>query len=519
VTLKPDEKQFITLEEILSSFDFPSTENILTPLGLFPELFERVSKSEVFTDPKDWVDVTFDAEPDVIMAAFRAEEPQTQEELTAFVNRYFSRQKLNGVTVAANSKLKSNSLLNNIEALWPKFRREAHGVPSRQSSVLELPHDYIVPGGRFSEIYYWDSYFAMLGFVDRDPETIQNMVDNFAHLIRRFGYVPNGNRTYYLGRSQPPFFHCLVSLLYADDAAMGYSKYLTEMLIEYAFWVEVSIGQGRSLVFDDGYRLSRYFDPNNAPREESYIFDLETEQAASDTHATLFTDIRAAAESGWDFTSRWFGDDMAMHAIRTTSVLPVDLNAILYSLEGAIAAGAARKGYNELVADFSARTKSRQEAINKYFWNSDVGFFCDYDLKSDKVRSSVTAAGLFPLFFGCASEEQASHVAEITEKQLLQRGGLVTSTVRASHQWDWPNGWAPLQWVAIQGLRRYGHTRLASEIRERWLNTVQTSFNETGKFYEKYNVIDSVVAVGGEYDTQEGFGWTNGVTAALLREE
>jgi alpha,alpha-trehalase len=274
------------------------------------------------------------------------------------------------------------------------------------------------------------------------------------------------------------------------------------------------------LRFEGRYQLSRYFDPNNEPREESYIFDLATQEGASETHTTLFTDIRAAAESGWDFSSRWFGDDLAMHAIRTTSVLPVDLNAILYGVECAIAAGASRQGNNQLADDFTAKAKIRQKAITAYFWNNDAGFFCDYDLETDKVRSSVTAAGLFPLFFGCANDKQAKQVAEGTEKQLLQRGGLVTSTKRdTQHQWDWPNGWAPLQWVAIQGLRRYGYLDLASEIKFRWLKTVQNSFDETGKFFEKYNVIDSIVARGGEYDTQEGFGWTNGVTAALLREE
>ena len=491
----------------------------LTPLELFPGLFERVSEAKIFEDPKEWVDVTFEEEPKVILEAYEKENPDTRDALKKFVQKYFSRPTQLKADGNSQSLTKPQSLTDHIDTLWGQFRRGAHTTSNIRSSVIELPHDYIVAGGRFDEMYYWDGYFAMLGFVDKDPSMIENMANNFAYLIQRYGYVPNGNRSYYLGRSQPPFFHCLISLLYPRDHAEGYARYTKELQAEYAFWMDMDVNRGRCVKIQDEIYLNRYFDKYNTPREESYLFDLETPKGTDGLNADLFRHIRAAAESGWDFSSRWFGADLDMCSMRTTTILPIDLNAILYGLECAISSGAEYKNNQPLAHEFRERARVRYEAINTFFWNESSGFFCDYDLKNRRVRSAITCAGFFPLFFRCASAEQAASIAEVAERELLQPGGLVATTKETEHQWDWPNGWAPLHWIAIQGLRKYGHEKLANEIKKRWLDTVQARFDKTGKFYEKYNVIDDALAGGGEYVGQEGFSWTNGVTAALLRED
>jgi len=519
MTFKPSKKRPTVSPEP----DRPSRGRVenasLTPLELFPGLFERVSEAMIFEDPKEWVDVTFEEDPKVILDAYEKENPETWEALKNFVYKYFSRSTQAETDETPKSLITPQSLIDHIDTLWGQLTRSAHTASNIRSSVIELPHDYIVAGGRFDEMYYWDGYFAMLGFVDKNPNMIENMANNFAYLIQQYGYVPNGNRSYYLGRSQPPFFHCLTSLLSPGDHAKGYARYIRELHAEYAFWMHKDVNRGRCVKIKDGIYLNRYFDKYNTPREESYLFDLEAPKGADGLNADLFRHIRAAAESGWDFSSRWFGADLNMCSMRTTTILPVDLNAILYGLECAIASGEEYKNNERLAREFKERARVRYEAINAFFWNDSVGFFCDYDLKKCRVRSAITCAGFFPLFFGCASAEQADSVAEVAERELLQRGGLVATTKQTEHQWDWPNGWAPLHWIAIQGLRRYGHEKLANEIKKRWLNTVQARFDKTGKFYEKYNVIDDALAGGGEYVGQEGFGWTNGVTAALLREE
>ena len=155
--------------------------------------------------------------------------------------------------------------------------------------------------------------------------------------------------------------------------------------------------------------------------------------------------------------------------------------------------------------------------MRRHLWDDERGVFADYLWREDRRSGALTAATLAPLFFGLATEPQARRVAAAVRAQLLWPGGLVTSTVTSGQQWDAPNGWAPLQWLAIEGLNRYGETALAETIAERWMTKVITAYRATGKLVEKYNVADTLVeAGGGEYPTQDGFGWTNGVLRRLL---
>jgi alpha,alpha-trehalase len=414
---------------------------------------------------------------------------------------------------------------SHIDTLWSELTRlpeETHP----HSSLLALPEPYVVPGGRFDEIYYWDSYFTMLGLQEsgRD-DLVLGMVRNFASLIDRYGHVPNGNRSYYLSRSQPPFFAAMVELVAesAADPRAVYKEFLPALSREYDFWMAgadtLTPGSAyrRVVRLADGTVLNRYWDDRDVPREEAYHEDVLTAERAERPPADVYRDLRAGAESGWDFSSRWLADERSLATIRTTALVPVDLNSVMVQLETTLARAHAIAGDAEKAAEFRDRAEKRKAALRRFFWNDERGLFADYLWREGRTSDQVTAAALTPLYFGIATPKQARRVAALVRARLLQPGGLVTSTVTSGEQWDAPNGWAPLQWMAIQGLNAYGETDLAAAIAERWMAKVIGVYEETGRLMEKYDVIDAtLVTGGGEYPNQDGFGWTNGVLRKLL---
>jgi alpha,alpha-trehalase len=415
----------------------------------------------------------------------------------------------------------SKSVAENIRNLWPMLTRDSS---IEVSSLINLPNRYIVPGGRFREIYYWDSYFTMLGLrEDGRVDLIEDMVSNFAYLINTVGHIPNGNRQYYISRSQPPFFALMVQLL-ADtkkDESI-YIKYQNELEKEYAFWMEGAeeLNKGicikRVACMPDGTILNRYFDARSTPREESYAEDVHIGKSSTASVELVYTNLRAGAESGWDFSSRWFAEIHSISTIETINIIPVDLNCLMYLLEQTIAKAATLSGDAMKASEYIELSAKRRMAILEYCWNNQIHYFCDYHFTKQQTLDKKTAAGLYPLFVSISNQHQANAVAHSVEEYLLKPGGLVTTPIFSGQQWDAPNGWAPLQWIAFAGLKKYGLLHLANEIAIRWTTLNEKVFAETGKLMEKYNVEDlSKLAGGGEYEGQDGFGWTNGVYLAL----
>ncbi len=488
-----------------------------TPAKLFGPLFVRVQMDAVFPDGKTFVDAVPKAPPPVILRRFRRSNPRTRAALLRFVERNFTLPPPDRTRVP-----KSPTLRAHIAALWPLLTRPAT-VPPLYSSLLYVPKPYIIPGGRFREFYYWDSYFTMLGLIpDGRMANARDMVDDFSYLIRTYGHIPNGTRTYYLSRSQPPVYYLMVGLLDPRDPVHAWADHLATLRREYAYWMRGSVGlrpgQARRNVvaMPDGALLNRYWSEVDTPRDESYRDDVLLARASGRPPARVYRDLRAAAESGWDFSSRWLGDERHLSTIRTTDIVPIDLNSLLYGMERAIALGCAARHDLACARRFTARAARRRAAIDRYLWSAHRGYFCDYDWRTRRQTGELSAATLYPLFVGLANARQGNAVAAVTRAQLLQRGGIVTTTIVTGQQWDAPNGWAPLQWIAVQGLRRYGHPRLAFRIARRWVATVRRVYRHTGKLVEKYNVERDVPGGGGEYPLQDGFGWTNGVTEALL---
>lgn len=483
------------------------------PDEIFGSLFHDVQMNSVFPDGKTFADCTPKYPADTILSRYESSKGKPGFDLRQFVLEHFEPP------VPLNSGFQSDlsrTPAAHIEALWDVLTRrpdKADGV----GSLIPLPNPYIVPGGRFGEVYYWDSYFTMLGLQSSGRnDMIRSMVDNFAWLIDTIGFIPNGNRTYYLGRSQPPFFSLTVKLVEETSGLDTALRYLPQLEREYAFWMEGP----RAVRMPDGSVLNRYFDNRPKPRPESYREDMETSQNSPRESAAVWQDLRAAAESGWDFSSRWFDDPMNLSTIRTTAIIPVDLNALLFHLEQTIAEYAEKAGKSEQAARFKTLAAERQKALLQYCWSAKQGFFVDYDHERAQQTGKLTLAGMFPLYFGLANAEQAAACAQVLEREFLKPGGLITTTVKTGQQWDAPNGWAPLQWISIQGLREYGHRDLAQEVRSRWIALNERVYKNTGKMLEKYNVMDMTLeAGGGEYPVQDGFGWSNGVLLRLLSEE
>ncbi|MBL7827445.1 MAG: trehalase, partial [Saprospiraceae bacterium] len=413
-----------------------------------------------------------------------------------------------------------------LENLWQMLRRTPvidEDTPAPINTLIELPNPYIVPGGRFREIYYWDSYFTMLGLqASGHEQLIQDMVDNFAYLIDTVGFIPNGNRTYYLSRSQPPFFALMVNMLAEIRGSEILLHYRPQIEKEYQFWMsgeshlQINQANRRLVALADGALLNRYWDDRPQPRPEAYTEDVHLAEDSGRDAETVYRHIRAAAESGWDFSSRWFSDQSNLSTIQTTDLLPVDLNCLLYYMEKTLLQ-IYRQLPDRAPADlFKEKARKRKAAIQEYCWNETEGFYFDYNHVTGKISEAWTLAGVFPLFFNIATEAQAARVAEHLEAKFLNNGGLQTTIQQTGQQWDAPNGWAPLQYMACRGLMQYGFAELAGQIRRNWRLINEKTYADTGKMMEKYNVADlDQPGGGGEYPNQDGFGWTTGVYLAL----
>jgi alpha,alpha-trehalase len=482
-----------------------------------------VQVSRVFPDSKTFVDCIPGHDPEQILAAYRDQYQRTGFNLPAFVHDNFVVPQVHDSHYVS---VPGQPLRDHIDGLWDVLTRQPHQHPA-QSSLLPLPFDYVVPGGRFSELYYWDSYFTMLGLAESGRcDLLKAMAGNFAYLIDTYGHIPNGNRTYYLSRSQPPMFALMIELFEQHDVCTAL-QYLPQLLKEYAWWMDGADTLEPSHAFrhvvrlDDGSVLNRYWDNRNTPREESHLEDVLTAQHAKGRAAAeVYRDLRAGAASGWDFSSRWC-DNGDLSSIRTTSIIPVDLNSLLWKLEQQIAFLSHRAGMLEQAARFAQREQARGEAIDRLLWNEQAGAYLDYDWQRRAPRTMLNAAAVAPLYVRIASHKQARQLSHALRTRLLRGGGIDTTEVQSGQQWDRPNGWAPLQWLAIRGLRRYGHIDLSEDIAHRWLCTVGSLYRRESKLVEKYALdqhTDGVGGSGGEYPLQDGFGWTNGVTRRLLHE-
>ena len=409
----------------------------------------------------------------------------------------------------------------------------------REQGLLYLPKPYVVPGGRFNEMYGWDSYFIQLGLLkDGEVGLAKDMADNFLYEIRQYGKILNANRTYYLTRSQPPFLTEMLLGVYRQTRDRSWLAGSVEAAQKYYdYWTSEP-----HLTRQTG--LSRYFDLGEGPSPEVVASEVDssgrthydlvkdyfrTEQveaydvsrfydAKRDELTPLFyKSDRSMRESGFDPSGRFgpFNADVIQYN-------PVCLNSLLYVMEKEMAEILEIAGRAAEAGVWRTRATERAERVNRFMWDAKDGLYYDYNFTQGRIRRYPFLATFYPLWAGIASKEQAERVRRALGK-FERPGGLQTSVNRSGDQWDAPFGWAPLQLIAIQGLRRYGYNEDANRIAEKFLSMVDDEFRRTGTILEKYDVERRAADIQGEvrygYRSNEvGFGWTNGAFKVLLDE-
>jgi alpha,alpha-trehalase len=432
--------------------------------------------------------------------------------------------------------------------------------------LLFLEHPYVVPGGRFNEMYGWDNYFIVRGLLENDRITLaKGMIENLFFEIEHYGSILNANRTYYLSRSQPPFLTAMVLLVYGAQATIGQDD--REWLArgyeyakrDYAMWMDTphlagSTGLSRYYDFGDGpapeelnddpdyYRTVAAYFEKDAELKSKYLVPLDGDSpeiprilrhfsagtedpsargagdgknAASNLvlSADFYKGDRAMRESGFDDTFR-FGP----YGAATHHYAPVCLNSLLYNEERHLEEIARLLGHEEETRQWSKRADARRKAIIKYTWDEQRGMFFDYNFTEEKLSTYNFATTLYPLWTGLATPEQA-HGVQQNLNLFEQPGGLMASTTLSGVQWDRPHAWAPIQLLAVEGLRRYGYTEDANRISYKFLSMVQDEFRRDGTIREKYDAVNrtSRIHVEAGYAANViGFGWTNGVFLVLL---
>lgn len=380
--------------------------------------------------------------------------------------------------------------LEHVNGFWPNLVRSN---PKQKETLMALPRPYLVPaaGHMFQEMYYWDSYFMALGVVNTEyEEYILHMTENLAYLFRRWGVIPNGSRYYFLSRSQPPFFSRLIWLACGVKRKRGDAdadEYLASMMkLAEREHDQVWLGTAQPHQRRVFARLSRYFDIN-------------------------FLDMLASCESGWDHSTRC--DDLWLQH------LPVDLNSILYVREQDFARAAEMLGNPRRAVQWRKRAETRAETMNRLMWDEESGFYYDYDWVHERRNPHLSLAGFYPLWAGIASNAQAERMVRGMIPEFEYVGGLVTTKQeQAGRQWAYPNGWAPLQWLVVSGLERYGYGDDARRLMEKWCTNCAAVYGVTGAMWEKYNVTKSGADPEvGLYGSLAGFGWTNGVFVDFAR--
>ena len=422
---------------------------------------------------------------------------------------------------ALNYIQQEKDVVAHINNLWTVLARPAD-KKIEGSSLLPLPNSYVVPGGRFKEMYYWDSYFSMLGLKEsKQYVLLENMVKNFAYLIDTYGHIPNGTRTYYLGRSQPPFFSLMVDLLASVKGDKVYKTYLPQLQKEYNYFMQgaAKLNNGEAFRYvvktKDGAILNRYWDDMDVPRQESYAEDVAAANKACDDLAmkakwnseaakekalttlrkNIYRHLRAAACSGLDFSNKWFADGEHIETIHTTDFIAADLNGLLLHLEDLLAK-AYRLKEDKINANlYQSKSVERNRALIKYCWNEELNFFTDYDFIANAKSTAITPMGMFPFCFinlkNLINIERCKKAAKVLKEKLLQAGGLQCTEIGTHQQWDAPNGWAPMQWMSIVALENGNQNELAKDIAQRWVKINKKVYLSTGKLMEKYNVVDT----------------------------
>lgn len=515
------------------------------------QLLHQVQMKRVFPDSKTFVDLQMKQDEATTLAAFdklmnETNDP-TKEQLQAFVDEYFvSGAELEDWTptdystdpafLAGIRDEKLRKFGRDINNIWPILGRKIKPFvfdQPNQHSLIPVTHPFIVPGGRFKEIYYWDTYWIIEGLlISGMRDTAKGMIENLIELLNKLGHIPNGSRWYYQERSQPPLLAAMVSLYFRETKDIKFLKdnigYLEK---ELEYWLQTQI-----VTFDKDektFTLLRYDSPSEGPRPESYFEDYRDGQnfTTAARRTEFYIDIKSGAESGWDFSSRWFinenGDNTGhlLH-IHTREIIPVDLNAIFANALQNVAFFQARLGNLRKFVHWSFLAKQWRSTIEESLWDEKDGIWYDYDMLNHKPRRYFYPSNVAPLWMGAVDKKKVKkHSARVLEYLKLSHGldfpgGVPSSLINSGEQWDFPNAWPPLVSIVVNALEALGSAEAkdtAFKVAQTWVLACLKGFEENKQMFEKYDAEQAgKFGGGGEYNVQEGFGWSNGVVLEFL---
>ncbi|XP_025414013.1 trehalase-like isoform X2 [Sipha flava] len=427
--------------------------------------------------------------------------------------------------------------LNHVwKTLARKVKEDVRINPDKYS-LIWVPNGFIIPGGRFRELYYWDTYWIVNGLLLCDMKyTARGVMDNIISMVEKIGFMPNGGRVYYLNRSQPPMLPLMVLSYYKATNDFDYIKQKISVLeSEFQFWME-----NRMITFQKNgksYTMARFYAPSQGPRPESYREDYEIAEQyeTKEQKDDFYVRIKSGAETGWDFSSRWFipknqEQRGQLPDIQTGSIIPVDLNSILQVNALMIGTWFDQMGNKSKADKYYRIADDFLNAIQEVMWRPDKGSWFDWDIINNKHREYFFVSNIVPLWTGSYNMSKkavaSSVLGYLKDEHIIEPdysvsfNGTPTSMYASSQQWDFPNAWPPLQAFMIQGLDRT-HQKLAQQVAynmaEVWLRSNYKGYAEKSMMFEKYDVLAAgETGGGGEYTPQTGFGWTNGVVFEFL---
>lgn len=555
-----------------------------SPIYCEGPILKTVELASLYPDSKTFVDKPTTKPVKEVIAAFSLLGPNpTPKAIKAFVNNNFGPEGQELVPVKLTNFNSNPKFLQKIAEpvlrgfgialhnFWPELTRKVDTsflCDGCVSSILPAKRSFVVPGGRFREIYYWDSFFVLEGLlVSELTEISSNMILNFVDYVNEYGFMPNGARIYYLNRSQPPLLIQMAKIHYEKTRDIKYiQKILPSLEAEHNFWIN-----NRTVQVDDNNSLSRYYVYNSHPRPESYREDyhlVETTKFSSKKKAGIYADIAAAAESGWDFSSRWASQPKLtnstelLRTLITRDILPLDLNSILYLNEITMSDFYSLLKNKRKSLSYKKMANKRAEAMVNLLYNAKKKGFFDMNLKDKKLNKNFYSSAFWPFWALKSSGKLPKdrslllHPAKMIS-DLLDKypGGIPTSFIKSEQQWDFPNSWPPVQYVALRAListweiladcdyndvdkstdkdlefiRKTIHRLAQNYIDNTFCGWYQTGGSipnilskipgtkDSGHMFEKYdaNVLGSSGS-GGEYTVQDGFGWTNGIALWIL---
>eukprot|EP01006_Ploeotia_vitrea_P066705 TRINITY_DN95527_c0_g1_i1.p1 TRINITY_DN95527_c0_g1~~TRINITY_DN95527_c0_g1_i1.p1 ORF type:complete len:576 (-),score=61.77 TRINITY_DN95527_c0_g1_i1:92-1819(-) len=526
-------------------------------LRMFQRVQRALKSTDVNADSKTFVDMAMRHDPEEIMLRWRAAQPHGEElddaAVIAFMRDNFeeagsdlARFALEYGDLPADylGRVKCTHMKNfatSIHKIWAtlahKTADEVEKHPARHT-LIPLKNPFIIPGGRFREVYYWDAYWIILGILHSGlHEFARGMIDNMVDLVDRFGFIPNGTRTYYLYRSQPPLL-CEMVLKYGSmvDDAESIKKWLPLLIKEWEWWMDENKSHVHTINVDgQNHTLNKWCACTEEPRPEGDVEDLNVADGLNESEAKeLYRNIASACEAGMDFSSKWFPNGQ-LKDIKTTEIIPVDLNSYLAKNEATLIALLTKyplehMNTGNVIQRLESSLAQRKRAMNAVLWCSDMNTWCDAKI-GDNSCSPLKfshATNFYPLWAECyLNQAQAQAAAQqLPQTKLLQVGGIPSSEIETGQQWDFPNVWPPQQYFIVQGLRNLAAQQggqpadLAKKIASAYVYSTYlgyTTGEHKGHFYEKYNAtVPGQRGKGGEYVVQEGFGWTNGLALHFI---